>query len=397
MMFLVLATRVLSIFTITNNKLWFQMEDNAMKPSWKAITLVACFTVWFFLAGLSQAAQNFPSLLPNIYLPGVYNNFDSRIGQIAFIATDPSHLDQSFIYRINEDGSGLQHLTDNPSYLYFNWSPDGSKIAFNAYWGNDYNIYTMNADGTGLIQLTFTPGYDFSPSWSSDSAHIAFQSSRGGSPQIYAMDANGANVRQLSNVSDGSVGPIWAPVGNKIVFDNYGGESNEQEIYVVNSNGSGLLNLTNNAYYDGAEGWSPDGMKIIFLSNRDWDGEQYRYDLYSMNSDGSNVARLTTSGYVESAVWSPAGTKIIYSQVTGPMGFFIINSNGSGATEVQCQAASIDSFDFSWSPDASRIAFTPHSSTIETQGVYVAAVDNSACTHIFVTMLASRPQWRPMP
>ena len=35
------------------------------------------------------------------------------------------------------------------------WSPDGTKIAFDAEFGGNDEIYMINQDGTGLQQLTF--------------------------------------------------------------------------------------------------------------------------------------------------------------------------------------------------------------------------------------------------
>jgi TolB protein len=45
------------------------------------------------------------------------------------------------------------------------YSPNGQKIAFEGYDGNDYEIYTINVDGTDLFQVTNNSGNDFDPSW----------------------------------------------------------------------------------------------------------------------------------------------------------------------------------------------------------------------------------------
>ena len=129
-----------------------------MKASWKVFILLSLLLSSLLIASLSKAAQNSPSLLPNIYLPLTFKNFDSRVAQLGFIATDPLHLDQSYIYSINENGSSPTNLTITPSNGFdFKWSSNGSKIAFHANWGDDDNIYTMNADGSAITQLTFTP------------------------------------------------------------------------------------------------------------------------------------------------------------------------------------------------------------------------------------------------
>ena len=58
------------------------------------------------------------------------------------------------------------------------WSPDGKKIAFQAYWDGNWHIYTVNTDGTGLKQMT-TGDFDHrEPHWSPDGTTLAFSSDR---------------------------------------------------------------------------------------------------------------------------------------------------------------------------------------------------------------------------
>jgi len=45
------------------------------------------------------------------------------------------------------------------------WSPDGSKIAFQSDRDGDTEIYTMNADGSSQTRLTNSPGNDLVPDW----------------------------------------------------------------------------------------------------------------------------------------------------------------------------------------------------------------------------------------
>ncbi len=64
------------------------------------------------------------------------------------------------IYVMNVDGSDRRLLR---SGIHPNWS-NGGRIAFS--WNDD--IYVMNDDGSGLIRLPENPGSDYAPSWSPD-------------------------------------------------------------------------------------------------------------------------------------------------------------------------------------------------------------------------------------
>lgn len=70
-------------------------------------------------------------------------------------------------------------------------APPGGRIAFSGGRANNTDIYVMNVDGSGLTRLTTDPAPDFDPTWSPDGARIAFRSARDGNDEIYVMNADG--------------------------------------------------------------------------------------------------------------------------------------------------------------------------------------------------------------
>jgi Tol biopolymer transport system component len=122
-------------------------------------------------------------------------------GQIAFVST----REGTGIYVMDDDGENVHRITKfapNRNEYRPNWSPDGSKIAFQADrdipLGNT-EIYVMNADGSGQQRLTNYPGHDDWPDWSPDGRQIVF--SRGASfltPEIYVMAAAGGEPREVT-------------------------------------------------------------------------------------------------------------------------------------------------------------------------------------------------------
>src|SRR5438093_10817657 len=67
------------------------------------------------------------------------------------------------------------------------WSPDGTRIAFQAYRTATWQIWTMKADGSELKAVTSGPFDNREPSWSPDGQRIAFSSDRSGSYDIWVL------------------------------------------------------------------------------------------------------------------------------------------------------------------------------------------------------------------
>ena len=108
---------------------------------------------------------------------------------------------------VNADGSGLKRLRLIPGGLgdKIDWSPDGTRIAFNTGFDGpptSGNVFTIRADGTGMLQLTHAAGgkiNDGLDSWSPNGTKIAFVSNTTGSYEIYVMNADGTGVKQATH------------------------------------------------------------------------------------------------------------------------------------------------------------------------------------------------------
>src|SRR6266567_9525966 len=85
--------------------------------------------------------------------------------------------------------------------------PVSGQIAFKSNrgrTGQQFDILLMNADGSGLVNLTDSLAYDDWPAWSPDGSKIAFQADRSAvadardTLDVYVMHADGSNVVQLT-------------------------------------------------------------------------------------------------------------------------------------------------------------------------------------------------------
>src|SRR6266850_7814454 len=98
------------------------------------------------------------------------------------------------------------------------WSPDGARIAFQAYRSSTWQIWTMNADGSDLRAVTSGPYDDREPSWSPDGRRIAFSSDRSGSYDVWVLALATGDIAQVTADPSNEFHPSWRGASNEIAF-----------------------------------------------------------------------------------------------------------------------------------------------------------------------------------
>ncbi len=79
---------------------------------------------------------------------------------------------------MDADGRNVERLTEPgpASDEHPAWSPDGGKIAFVSWEGDDpTEMYVMEADGSNVKKLTNTPDWEWSLCWTSHSLSYAVE------------------------------------------------------------------------------------------------------------------------------------------------------------------------------------------------------------------------------
>jgi hypothetical protein len=200
------------------------------------------------------------------------------------------------IYTMNQEGSDLWRLTDNPAADENPaWSPAWTRVAFQSNRNGNWDIFSVKStcdprqpETSGICdlrQLTDNPADDMLPAWSPDGRSIAFVSTRDGNPEIYVMDSDGQNQRRLTFNPTGDWRPAWLPDSQRLVFTSDRGGNND--IYMLTVPPPGAAPLTSEPELtpvvtgpadDRDPAVSGDG-KLLFLSDRDGTMRAYTLDL----------------------------------------------------------------------------------------------------------------------
>jgi Tol biopolymer transport system component len=166
--------------------------------------------------------------------------------RIAFDSDRRNHHGRQEIYVMDADGSNVSRVTPLPAKAEFDqaarFSPDGRRLVFTRYWGNrslsngrvtaeTAALFTVRLDGSGLRRLTSWGLRPNDADWSPDGTKIVFEAyprfpnsefdaPSGSHGEVYTMDADGGH---LKNITDnfrhaGSSDPVWSPDGKKILF-----------------------------------------------------------------------------------------------------------------------------------------------------------------------------------
>jgi Tol biopolymer transport system component/imidazolonepropionase-like amidohydrolase len=209
---------------------------------------------------------------------------------------------QGVLWTLAADGGAATRILDDgydarmPA-----WSPDGKRIAFQAYYSDGWDIWTINPDGTGLQQVTSGPFDDREPHWSPDGTRIAFSSDRAGNYDLWVLTLASGDLRRLTTNPANDSMPAWSPNGSEIAFIS---DRAERGVYSRAVEGGAERLLVADTTAIAAPAWTPDGKSIVYVSI---DGPVARLMVGS-----SNLADRNEDIFPFRASWAPGG-EILYT------------------------------------------------------------------------------------
>ena len=169
------------------------------------------------------------------------------------------------------------------------WSPDGKKIAFQAYWDGNWHIYTVNVDGTGLKQMTSGDFDHREPHWSPDGTVLAFSSDRGGSYDIWTRHLVGEKMEAVTSGKGNEYGPVWSPDGKELAYVSATNEGHE--LVTQSMDGSAPSTLYSSPSKLSGASWSPAGEALLFNEH-----EGTKAALNRVKANGGEVTTLSDAG-----------------------------------------------------------------------------------------------------
>jgi Tol biopolymer transport system component len=180
------------------------------------------------------------------------------------------------------------------------FSPDGSKIAFESTRSGAYEVWMCRSDGSGLIQLTHFNSVTGTPRWSPDGQQIAFDSRAAGNAGILVIDSQGGSPRRLTREASSGVVPSWSRDGRWIYFAS--NRTGRGEVWKMPSTGGPAVQVTRHGGFAAFE--SPDG----------------RFLYYAKGLTVPGLWRIPTNGGEE--------VEIISSLEAGYWGYWAVVENG---------------------------------------------------------------------
>jgi Tol biopolymer transport system component/DNA-binding winged helix-turn-helix (wHTH) protein len=252
-------------------------QNQAWTPDGKRIvysTLAAGMTLGLGLWSIGLDAGSAPrpllTLDRNVATPAV-----ARTGRLAYsrISMEGQVFRQEIPARAGTVAPPVSLSASSSVDFNVQYSPDGSRIAFQSNRSGAREIWTCASDGGHCVQIThFNAGFSTGSSrWSPDGTLLAFDSAAAGSTNVYVVSSNGGSPRRLTDDATGGIIPSWSYDGRWIYFCS--SASGRGEIWKIPSAGGKAVQLTRGGGYIGLE--SPDG-KTLYYTDREQDAKLKR-------------------------------------------------------------------------------------------------------------------------
>lgn len=204
-----------------------------------------------------------------------------------------------------------------------------------------------------------------SVAWSPDHTKVAFEAGGEYAENIFVWNRNSRRVRRITSQAGRETHPSWSPDGRRLVYV-HEPDSGAADLFVVRADGSRRRPLTRDAASQYTTEWSPDGSRIAYASSS---------GLFVIRPDGSHRIRLTRRALDQHPAWAPGSQRLVFSRIrVGGRGAFlaVIHRDGSDLRKLTDSRGRDQEPE--WAPDGSRIAFAHATRDDQSPRVFVYSV-----------------------
>lgn len=253
------------------------------------------------------------------------------------------------------------------------WSADGRWVAFEILRCGPQNptagLWVKNAGGESRQLMKCGAEAQFvggAWAWSHVGAQLVVELPSADGDALVLIDPATGDRTDLGEAVGDVTSLTWSPDGTRITYASLprSGPSilRRGSVYSVGVDGGKHSLLASSVGYVYGIGsniaWSPDGAHVLIHAS----------ELYLVNADGTDVRRVAVDANAGGGSWSPDGTRLAYSTVSGErearqMQIWIVPPDGSTASLLfeSAPAPVVYGGIPVWSPDGSKIAFPQYS------------------------------------
>jgi Tol biopolymer transport system component len=210
--------------------------------------------------------------------------------------------------------------------------------------------------------------YEFSP----DGSQLAFVADTTGSNQVWVMNIDGGGLRQVTHDDYEATDPDWSPDGRRIAYVGFG-DGRNREVFVADHATGKTRRVTKGPTDPWNPDWSPDGEHILYherIKTASGPAGAFTSNETSVRVNSVEVAtrrvRTLAGGKSSTRAWDGTWVgpdRILFMRFsTGTsspdpnLGLWVMQSDGS-RKELLLSVAADEAYAPAWSPDGHRVAY----------------------------------------
>jgi Tol biopolymer transport system component/tRNA A-37 threonylcarbamoyl transferase component Bud32 len=234
------------------------------------------------------------------------------------------------------------------------FSPDGRELAFAWHGEKDdgFRIYVKLVGAGTPLRLTAGPGDDDSPAWSPDGRFVAFMRHSKNVTGYFIVPSLGGTERKIADaysdpITFGSL-LAWSPDGrNLLVTDRSSAQDSHENILLISiENGQRRVVLTPPGPYLAGATYAPDGRYIAFVQG----AGILAQEVFVLRLAKGDAVQLTSDkALISGLAWTPDSKSIVFSSSrTGMQSLWRIRVAGGLPAPV------VSGIDGAWAPTIAR-------------------------------------------